>query len=362
MDTAFYNRTGFTGAWSFSEVNFYPKSALAPAHPPVLFREVRPRSHPGRRRGLLHTGIRFNVTRQGFFNFSHGRGHESWLGTVQGRHDFLFFGSMQVMRWLNLGGELWRRPGDLLRRSRSVPGPHATFGIGGTFQPNQHLSESLEFSRVRFWRPATGEDLRRQHRQFADDVSVRQAFPGAVAAAVRQLARTHPDRSPGFVRVRARHRVSCRLWVAVRSRIGEAPCVPIEQGQQLPDGQPRPVPQSVVPSTVLGVRSLSPHERHAPHAHAGRIEHRIRHRRQHRLAHRLAGAVVLQVRPIRDSDRRSRAPCRSAPARRRASSSATCHPVDARHLLGVERHLFVAARGSASAARRSRARASAPRD
>lgn len=34
-----------------------------------------------------------------------------------------------------------------------------SFGVGGTLQPNQHLSQSLEFDRVRFWRPDTGVDV-----------------------------------------------------------------------------------------------------------------------------------------------------------------------------------------------------------
>ena len=38
-------------------------------------------------------------------------------------------------------------------------GRSRNFGIEGTLQPNQHLSENLEFSRVRFWRPETGVDV-----------------------------------------------------------------------------------------------------------------------------------------------------------------------------------------------------------
>ena len=160
MDTAFYNRTGFTGAWSFSEVNFYPKSSwIQRIHPFYFAKYGRDRIQDGDE-DFLHTGIRFNVTRQGFFNFSHGRGHESWMGTkYKVGNDFLFFGNMQVMRWLNMGGNYGGGPAIYYDEVDPFQGRSRNFGIEGTFQPNQHLSESLEFSRVRFWRPETGEDV-----------------------------------------------------------------------------------------------------------------------------------------------------------------------------------------------------------
>ncbi len=35
----------------------------------------------------------------------------------------------------------------------------ARFGVLTTIQPNQHLTQSLEFNRVRFWRPETGVEV-----------------------------------------------------------------------------------------------------------------------------------------------------------------------------------------------------------
>jgi hypothetical protein len=160
MDTAFYNRTGFTGVWSFSEVSFYPKSTwMQRVHPFYFAKYGRDRIQNGDE-DYLHTGIRFNVTRQGFLNFSHGRGHESWKGTkYRIGSDFNFFGNMQVLRWLNLGGNYGGGPAIFYDEIAPFQGRARNYGIETTIQPNQHLSQSLELSRNRFWRPGTGVDV-----------------------------------------------------------------------------------------------------------------------------------------------------------------------------------------------------------
>jgi hypothetical protein len=160
MDTAFYNRTGFTSVWSFSEVSFYPKSTwMQRVHPFYFAKYGRDRIQNGDE-DYLHTGIRFNVTRQGFLNFSHGRGHESWKGTkYRIGSDFNFFGNMQVLRWLNLGGNYGGGPAIFYDEIAPFQGRARNYGIETTIQPNQHLSQSLELSRNRFWRPGTGVDV-----------------------------------------------------------------------------------------------------------------------------------------------------------------------------------------------------------
>ncbi len=114
MDTAFYNRTGFTGGWSFGEVNFYPKQGtdfwLQRVHP-FYFAKVGHDDIQDGNEDFLNTGIRFNFTRQGFLNISHGRGHEPWQGTAyKVGSDFNFFGTMQALRWLNVYGGGGRGP------------------------------------------------------------------------------------------------------------------------------------------------------------------------------------------------------------------------------------------------------------
>jgi hypothetical protein len=160
MDTAFYNRTGFTSVWSFSEVNFYPKSSwLQRIHPFYFAKYGRDRIQKGDEDFLL-TGVRLNVTRQGFLNFSHGRGHESWQGTkYKIGNDFNFFGNMQVLRWLNLSGSSGGGPAIFYSAAAPFQGRSRYYNVGTTVQPNQHLSQSLQFSRNRFWRPETGAQV-----------------------------------------------------------------------------------------------------------------------------------------------------------------------------------------------------------
>ena len=190
MDTAFYNRTGFTGVWSFSEVSFYPKSTwMQRIHPFYFAKYGQDRIQDGDE-DFLHTGIRFNVTRQGFFNFSHGRGHETWQGDeVPHRQRLQLLRQHAGAALAEPVGQLQPRPGDLLRRDRSVPGPLAQLQHrdDGSAEPAP-VAESRLHQRPLHAALDRRADLRRQHRQLEDDLSVRQAFPGAVPGAVRQLA------------------------------------------------------------------------------------------------------------------------------------------------------------------------------
>jgi hypothetical protein len=157
MDTAFYNRTGFSGIWSFSEVSFYPKSTwIQRIHPFYFAKYARDRIQDGDE-DFLHTGIRFNITRQGFLNFSHGRGHESWQGTkYRVGSDFNFFGNMQTLRWLNLSGNFRFGPAIFYDEADPFQGQSRSYNVETTIQPNQHLSQNLEYTNVRFTRPLTG--------------------------------------------------------------------------------------------------------------------------------------------------------------------------------------------------------------
>jgi len=67
MDTAFYNRTGFTSGWGYAELNFYPKNANTSVLKRVnLFtwnKYGRDQIQDGNERFSL-IGVRFNFTRQ----------------------------------------------------------------------------------------------------------------------------------------------------------------------------------------------------------------------------------------------------------------------------------------------------------
>ncbi len=161
MDTAFYNRTGFTAGWSFGGMNFYPKSGTAFWLQRVqgfYFTKIGYDDIQGGDEAMLNAGVRFNLTRQGFINISHIRGHEPWQGTDYAfSNDLNVFARMQVTRWLNVFGgrgsglSIFYDPVDHFQ-GRSV---FANLGV--EIQPNSHLTQSIEGNFVRFDREATGE-------------------------------------------------------------------------------------------------------------------------------------------------------------------------------------------------------------
>jgi len=157
MDTAFYNRTGFSTVWVFSEVNFYPTSKWLQRVHPFVFAKGGHDDMQGGDEDLVNTGLRFNVTRQGFFEVAHAQGHEAWHGQRYevGNHIFVF-GRMQVFRWLDFYAGNGRGPAIYYDDEDPFQGRSVNVFGGFTLQPNQHLSESVEFSTVRFDRQSSG--------------------------------------------------------------------------------------------------------------------------------------------------------------------------------------------------------------
>jgi hypothetical protein len=159
MDTAFYNRTGFTSGWSFGEVNFYPKegSWLKRVHPFFFTKQGRDQVQDGNE-GFLNTGIRFNFTRQGFFNIAHNRGHEPWLGRrFKTGGGINMFGDVQILRWLSINGNFNKGREIYYDRVNPFQGKSRSTGFSITLQPNQHINQTIDYNTVRFNRASTGE-------------------------------------------------------------------------------------------------------------------------------------------------------------------------------------------------------------
>jgi hypothetical protein len=159
MDTSFYNRTGFTSGWSFGEVNFYPRegSWVNRIHPFFYTKQGRDQVQDGNE-GFINTGIRFNFTRQGFLNIAHSRGHEPWIGRrFQTGGGITMFGTIQIVRWLNVSGHFNKGREIFYDRVNPFQGRSTNGGLGLTLQPNQHFSQNIEHSMVRFKRASTGE-------------------------------------------------------------------------------------------------------------------------------------------------------------------------------------------------------------
>jgi hypothetical protein len=163
MDTAFYNRTGFTSGWSFGDLNFYPKGGgnfwLQRVHPYYWAKRGRDEVQNGNE-DFLNTGIRFHFTRQGYLDVAHGQGHEPWLGrrfrTAGGVN---LYGNVQLLRWLNFNGNFNRGRAIYYDPVDPFQGQSHGAGVGMTLQPNQHFNQNVDVNTVRFYRSSTGDQV-----------------------------------------------------------------------------------------------------------------------------------------------------------------------------------------------------------
>jgi len=140
-------------------VNFYPKQGywLQRIHPWVWTKAGHDEVQDGNER-FVNGGVRFNFTRQGFVNIGTGRGREPWLGhEYKSGRKVNFFGNMQVLRWLHVNGYFNRGHDIYYDAVDPFQGYSTRFGPGLGFQPNQHLSQNVDFDTVRFDRASTGE-------------------------------------------------------------------------------------------------------------------------------------------------------------------------------------------------------------
>jgi hypothetical protein len=164
MDTAFYNRTGFTAAWTYAEYSFFPKRGgndfwLQRVFP-FFFGKAGHDRIQGGNEDLIHAGIRFNTTRQGFISLGYMNGHETW----QGQRFRLFntvntFGFLQVFRWLGLNAGYHDGYAIFYDIENPFQGKQSSANFGLSFQPNPHLTQDLNFDAVRFNRASTGERI-----------------------------------------------------------------------------------------------------------------------------------------------------------------------------------------------------------
>jgi hypothetical protein len=161
MDTAFYQRTGFTGAWGNSRVNFYPRSGtnfwLQRVSPFVFAKIGRDRIQGGDER-FIDAGVSFNFTRQGNVNIEIARGEEAWRGRqFKAYNDIFVFAGIQAVRWLNVYGGIGSGPGIYYDDVDPFQGDTTGSFFGLTLQPNQHLSQSIEGNTSRLARASNGE-------------------------------------------------------------------------------------------------------------------------------------------------------------------------------------------------------------
>jgi hypothetical protein len=157
MDTAFYQRTGFTQAITYNEVNWYPGPRLQRVHPFLFGKLGKDRIQDGHEY-FFNTGLRLDFTRQGNFNVETSYGEEAWRGRQFKAYNRIFvFAGMQALRWLNVHGGGGSGPAIYYDDVDPFQGESTGTFFGVTLQPNQHLSQNINLDMQRFSRAGTGE-------------------------------------------------------------------------------------------------------------------------------------------------------------------------------------------------------------
>ena len=160
MDTAFYNRTGFTHGGLFSAVNFYPKQGtsfwLHRVTPSLFVEGGRDEVQDGNE-GSAQASLDVSFTRQGFMSISYSRGFEPWIGRRFNTGGFNAFVGTQILRWFNVFSYFNVGPETFYDLVDPFQGHAHNGGFGLGLQPNQHLNQEINVNMVRFNRASTGE-------------------------------------------------------------------------------------------------------------------------------------------------------------------------------------------------------------
>jgi len=159
MDTAFYNRTGMSTGWVYGELNFYPKDTEKSFVKRVSVftwnRYGRDEIQNGNERFSL-AALRMNFSRQGFLRVDTGRGKDPWRNRRFDTSRVSIQGNMQLYRWLNLSGNFSDGLAIYFDPENPFQGTQRRGNVGFTLQPNQHFSQSVNYTRTRFNRESDG--------------------------------------------------------------------------------------------------------------------------------------------------------------------------------------------------------------
>jgi hypothetical protein len=161
MDSAFYNRTGFTSGWGFAAVSFYPngRASWIKRLVPFVFTQGGQDRVQGGSDLLTVPGIRFHLSRQGFLRADYVGGHEPWQGQEFRRGRWRIFGNAQWFRWLRGGGNYNAGYATYYDDVAPFQGRSRQVYVFATIQPDSRLSEEIEWQHVDFDRADTGADV-----------------------------------------------------------------------------------------------------------------------------------------------------------------------------------------------------------
>jgi hypothetical protein len=157
MDTAFYNRVGFTSGWAYTDMSFYPegKYSWIQRIAPFIFTQNGRDRIAGERESITVPGVRVNFTRQGFFRFDRIMGFEPWKGQRYTVNRPRVWGNVQLFRWIRLSAYYDAGPAVFYDAIEPFAGWSRNTSYEVSWQPTPRMNQTLGYRRVDFRRADT---------------------------------------------------------------------------------------------------------------------------------------------------------------------------------------------------------------
>jgi hypothetical protein len=163
MDTAFYNRTGYSGGNVYFGRKFYPdqvKHSWFKRFVPFVFVQGGKDRPQGGAETFFMSGVRFNFTRQGYLRLDGAEGQVPWRNQVFRRSLWRAMGGAQVFGWINVDWYSSFNPRSVYYDSeKPFTGRERYMSFTGILQPNSRLSENISIARSTFARLSDGQQV-----------------------------------------------------------------------------------------------------------------------------------------------------------------------------------------------------------
>ncbi len=166
MDTAFTNRVGLTRGWQYQDLNFYPSHPrfqwIKRINPFFWMTAANDRVQGGTETFYL-PAIRFNFTRAGFLRMDYANGHETFAGRRFDVGRLMVDGSVQIVRWLNIGGAAQKGAAIFYDEEAPFQGRRQSASVRVGLQPSSRINSNTSYNFVTFSNQVTGEHVYRVH-------------------------------------------------------------------------------------------------------------------------------------------------------------------------------------------------------
>jgi hypothetical protein len=187
MDTAFMNRVGITSGWGYFDYSFYPDKDRHPwirkISPFVFYQRGTDRIQGGDDYVAV-SGVRLNLTRQGFVRADRVELQEAWRGGEYDGDQWRVSAEMQVFRWLRPSFSLGTGHSLYYEESDPFVGASRSARLGAVIQIGGRFSEDISYTHNTFDRPDSGGRV-----YTVDVVNTRTTYQFTKELAIRSIVR-----------------------------------------------------------------------------------------------------------------------------------------------------------------------------